>query len=400
MFKKALLALTVAGSLVLTGCGGGGGGGDDTAPEVKRNDVAGPLDSVQGQLSSDVLAPLTQSLNGTPLAGVVNCVDQAVVNDVLDVADALALALQPGANPATALTGAAVDVQAELGDLVTDLQGLVLSLAGTAGCANIPIPLGDLTNPLAGTPLAALGEQLLPALAQASALLNGVGGALPTQLSLGQLAGIVGQLQQAFNGVAGQIPAAAANAPVIGASLDVVSEALGNLQLTVGVAATGNVTGTADALTVTVTDLLDGVLTRVVPLDLIENAAGRPGVLTNVVHTAIDQLASILGSGLATLPTGTLGGQLSQGSLNRLQPFNASVLTDLLTQIQTTLAGGVGSGTGGPTGTVLDGVLLTLTGLLTGPSGGGLLTGLLGGLLGGVNCPLAGTPLALLCGIV
>jgi len=400
MFKKALLALTVAGSLALVGCGGGGGGGGDAGTPVKRNDVAGPLDSVQGQLSSDVLSPLTQSLSGTPLAGVVNCVDQAVVNDVLDVVDALALSIQPGANPTTAVTVAAADVQAELGDLVTDLQGLVLSLAGTTGCANIPIPLGSLTNPLAGTPLAPLGEQLLPALAQASAVLNGVGGALPTQLSLGQLAGVIGQLQQAFNGVSGQIPATVTNAPVVGASLDVVSEALANLQLTVGTAATGNVTGTANALTVTVTDLLDGVLTRVVPLDIIEAAAGRPGVLTNVVHTAIDQLASILGSGLTTLPAGNLGTQLSQGSVDLLEPFNASVLTDLLTQIQTTLAGGVGTGTGGPTGTPLDGVLVTLTGLLTGTSGGGLLTGLLGGLLGGATCPLAGTPLALLCGIV
>jgi len=363
MFKKALLALTVAGSLVLTGCGGGGGGGDDTAPEVKRNDVAGPLDSVQGQLSSDVLAPLTQSLNGTPLAGVVNCVDQAVVNDVLDVVDALALSIQPGANPTTAVTVAAADVQAELGDLVTDLQGLVLSLAGTTGCANIPIPLGSLTNPLAGTPLEALGAALLPTLLSVSQQLAPLPGGGAPSLSAVQLSGLVAQLSSAFTTGLAALPPEVLTAPLVGGSLVTVDDALAQLAALSSLAATGgSPESLAAGLQALSQSVLGNLLTQVLPVANLQDLAGG-GVPTDVVGTLQAAVASLVAS-LGTDPTGAL----PANPLSGVGFASLTTLLDTLTaQLPTALTGSSGL-------TALEaalGQVQTLLNTLLGIGGGG-----------------------------
>lgn len=396
MLQKTFLALALATSVFAVGCGGGGSSGSSGGSAVEtRNDVAGPLDALQGPLSTQVLAPLQSAVAGTPLEGVVDCVDQAVINDVLDVADALALGVQPGAaDPAAALAATAANVQAELGDLVADLQGLVTSFAGGVGCSGNAPALTGLGNPLTGTDFAALGSQLLPVLNQVQGQLGG--GAL----SLGQLSGLLGLVTQAFNGSSGLIPTDASNAPVVGPVLDVVSQALTDLQLTVAAAASGNPTTTATQVTNTVQNLLGGLLTDVIPISLIEDTSGQGALVSGPIQDAIDQLTAVLGGGLGSLSTAALTDALADPTSLLLNPLENDVLGLILGPIQDAIGGG-SVGLPVATGTPLDGVLGTITGVLSGGVGGDPLTSLLGSLLGGVgSCPLAGTPLAALCGVL
>ncbi|MGQ0696638.1 MAG: hypothetical protein ACT4PZ_00205 [Panacagrimonas sp.] len=402
MMQKTLMALAIAGSLLATGCGGGGssggsGSGGGPGPTPERNTVSGPLDAVQTPVSAMVIAPLADAVSGTPLEGVLACVDQVVVGDVLDALDALALSVDPGsiANPAFV----AASVQGEVTDLVADLQGLIFSLAGSSGCnLNAAPQPGNGSNPLAGTPLASLGA-LLPQLTTFQGLLDA------NTLSLGQLNTLVSQLSGAFNlalpggvGLPGGI-----DAPIVGPALETISQSIATFQTALAAAASGNPTAVAAAITASVEGILGNVLTGLVPLDLIENTSGDPGAVTGQIQGLITQFTGVLGGagGLGSLNSlaleGLLGGEL--GIPNLLDPFSL-VLAPVLGGI-----GGLnpGSGVGGPTGTPLDGILVSLTGLL-GTAGTNPLTSLLGPLLGGVggggSCPLAGTPLSGLCGIL
>ena len=412
MLKKTFMALAVAGTLAVAGCGGGGGGGgsDSGGPSTQtRNDVVGPLDGLQGGLSGEILAPLGTAVAGTPLAGVVDCLDQAVVSDILDITDAIVLGVRPGsANPAAQLTATAAQVQAEASDLVADLQGLVLSLAGSSGCTANALAQTASGNPLAGTQLAALGSQLLPVLNSVQAQLSSPS----NPLSLGQISGLLGLVTQAFNGATGLIPPEADNAPVVGGVFDVLSQALTDVQLTVAAAGTGNPTTAAAQVTTTVQNLLDGLLTDVIPIGLIENTSGQPGVVSGPIQDAINQLTSVLGGGLGSLSPTALASALQDPTSLLLNPLQNDVLTLILGPIQQAIAGGGLGGGSIPllTGTPLDGVLATLTGVLSGGAGGDPLTSLLGSLLGGLggvggggagaSCPLVGTPLAVLCGVL
>ncbi|WP_420465754.1 hypothetical protein [Panacagrimonas sp.] len=414
MWQKSLMALALAGSLTLVGCGGGGGSsgssGDGGAPTpTARNDVAGPLDAVQEPVSNQVLAPLAVASAGTPLAGVVTCVDQIVVGDTLDIVDVLAAQADAGT---AGFQGAATVVQAELTNLVSDLQGLLLSLAGGGACSGttIPAPGGLGSNPLAGTPLEAFGATLLSTLASVQGGLPGTGGGAGVP-DLSVLSGLVAQLAEGYNLALSMVPAEAINAPVVGPSLTLVGTALDDLETTVGAASSGDPTAVASALTVTVEHLVNGLLVDVLPIGLLEGQVGDGGgnPLSGPIMDAIDQLTGLLGTGFTT-PGSGLGGDALTGVIETLlAPLTGAVpgvgggdptviLDDLLAQI-TSVLGGAG-GTGGlpiPAvgGAQLNNALAQLTGLLSGAGAlegplaplfatlTGLLDGLLGGLLGG-----------------
>ncbi len=403
--KKTFMAMAIAGTAFVAGCGGGGGASDDPATPVTetRNDVTGPFDGLQGGLSSEILAPLNSAVAGTPLAGVVDCLDQSVVSDILDIADAVALGVRPGAaDPAAQLNATATQVQAEAADLVADLQGLVASLAGGAGCTSDAVARTAMGNPLAGTPLTSMGDQLLPVLDQVQAQLS----VAPGSLSLGQIAGLLGLVTQAFNGATGAIPAGAANAPVVGGVLAVLSHGLTDVQFTVAAASSGNPVNASSQVISTVQNVFDGMLTQVLPIAMIENTSGQPGVVSGPIQDAIDELTAVLGGGLGNLSSAELGSALENPSTLLLDPLNTDMLPLILGPIEQAIAGG-GAGGSIPVlmGTPLDGVLATLTGVLSGGVGGDPLSSLLGPLLGGIGggggtCPLAGTPLAALCEVL
>ena len=400
MFQKSWIALVIAGGMLLTGCGGsssGSGGGSNTPTgPTARSDVSGPLDAVQEPVSSQVIAPLADAAAGTPLEGVISCVDQVVVGDTLDIVDILAAQTDAGAS---GFASSATVVQAELTNLVSDLQGLLTSLAGGSGCSGttIPAPGGFGTNPLAGTPLEDFGATLLSTLASVQAQLTGAGGTTP---SLSTQTALFDQLSAGYQQALALVPAEATSAPVVGPALSLVGTALMDLDTTVTAAASANPTTTAAAITATVEHLVSGLLLDVLPIGLLEDQAGGADVISGPITDALDQLTALLSGGF-TAPGSNLGGNALSGVIDDLlAPLTGAasgsdptvVLTTLLDQITAAL-GGAGAG-GLPVPDIgsdaLNEALAQITSLLTGagandsPLAGLIdtLTGLLGGLLG------------------
>lgn len=382
MFRKSLLSLALASSLLATGCGGGGGGSgsdDATTPTDTRSSVSGPLDAVQTPVSQQVISPLAAAAAGTPLAGVVQCVDRIVVGDVIDVGDTIANGLQAGAATSdvqTALTGTAAGVEAQLGDIATNLQGLLGALSGSGNCSAAAPSLG--ANPLAGGPLAPLGDAVAPVLAQIQTALNsGSSGSPP---SLATLSGLYSQLAAAFQtGLAG-LPTEAQTAPVLGPALDVVGQALTDIGLTISAASTaattGNPAATSTALATTVDNLLSGLLLGVLPVSDIESASGQNGAISGPISTAIDQLRAALSSGLSSNdPTGlstTLTSTITDAISELTNAPTSGDPTTLINMILDPIMAAISSGsTGGAvvpvTGTAeLDAALASITDLLSG----------------------------------
>lgn len=399
MFQKSWIALALAGSVLLTGCGGSssggssGGGNTPTGPTA-RSDVSGPLDAVQEPVSSQVIGPLAEAAAGTPLEGVIACVDQVVVGDTLDIVDVLAAQADAGA---TGFSSAATVVQAEVTNLVADLQGLVTALAGGSGCSatTIPAPGGFGTNPLAGTPLEDFGATLLSTLASVQAQLTGAGSTPP---SLSTLTGLVDQISAGYQQALAMVPAEATSAPVVGPALTLIGTALTDLDTTVTAAASANPTATATAITTTVEHLISGLLIDVLPIGLLEEQAGGADVISGPITDVLDQISAALAGGF-TAPGSNLGGDALTSLVDSLlAPLTDAasggdptvVLTGLLDQLTAAL-GGAGGGSVPDIGPdALNEAVAQLTSLLTGASANdsplaGLidtLTGLLGGLLG------------------
>lgn len=413
MFRKSMLVLALAGTLGLVGCGGGGGGSDSgsgggsggggsspggppASTPTPRSNVAGPLDTVQQPVSSMVIAPLAGAAAGTPLAAFVGCVDQVVVGDALDIVDTLAA---QGTAGATNFAASAAAVQAELTDLVSDLQGLLTSLAGGPGCSGTTTtPVGG-ANPLAGTPLESFGAILQSTLVQVQGQLTLLSGGSSAP-NLTTLAGLFDQVVAGYMLAASSIPPEVTAAPVVGPALGLVGQALVDLDATVTAAASADAGATAAALTATLENLLTGLLTDVLPITMLESQAGALGALSNPIQSGIDQLTAAFAGGLA-VPDGGLGGDLLAPLTNLLAPLldpasvsdPTSILSDLLAQFTGAIGGGATGGAVTPlTGSLqIDTALASLTNLLDGagtagsPLAGllGTLTGLLGGLLGG-----------------
>lgn len=406
MKKQVLTSMMLALTVAFAGCGGGSDSPSSSAPPSNGNGsttpppgaakVAGPLDAVQTPVSQQVIAPLASSFTGTPLQGVAVCVDQIVVGDVIDTLDVLALAIQSGAgaggNPQAALAAAAAGVQGQVENIVIDLQGMLSALNGSStGCLGNIAPSG--ANPLAGTPLAAFGATLAPVLSQIYGQLHGSGSTRPS-LSLNTIASLVAQLEFAFNTAYAQLPAATTSAPVIGAALSTVRGAVHNVNLTVSAAGASNVNATRTAIANTVDSLLTGVLLGVVPVTTIENQAGQAGMLSTPINAGIDQISAALSQtlGVALQPV------LQQNIGTVLGPVVTSLENSVLGAILGPLfevLGGAGTSTSNPLGPVTT----VLDTFFEGASPAGNPLDLVLDLVGGSSgCPLAGTPLAILCG--
>lgn len=341
MFKKFSIATVVALTTALAACGGGGGsssdngsgsgnGGGSTPPTSAS--VAGPLDTVQTAVTNTVVSPLVTATAGTPLQGVLLCANSVVTMNTLDIADAFANGLQ---NPATLAATTPAQAQAAVTALVAHLSGLLNSLASTSlsgsscgggagGSTSVPT-----TNPLAGTPLAALGDQLLPALLSAQQQLGGSS----TPLSATQLAGIVSSLSAAFDRAMATLPAEVTSAPIVGGVIVSVQEALTQLTAIATDAASGaNPAVIAADLQALATNVLSGLLTRVLPVADLQSLAGG-GASTDVLATLQSAIASLT-SGLATNPTTPLPSNPLSGagfaSLTTLLATFAPQLADAL----------------------------------------------------------------------
>lgn len=413
MFKHLLVGAATASTVFLAACGGGGSSGSSALPPGGGSgaDVTaratGPLDSVQDQISTGVFGPLSGAVAGTPLEGVVTCANELVTYEILDVVDLLAGSLQRAANPQdlSRLPLASEALVARVRAVAFDLTQLLLGLANQgSGCLTAgnsvtgnSQALGMLTgggNPLAGTPLSPLGSILAPALGN---FLIATGGATPaTDLQLSTVSDLYSQLNTALQTALAQIPDAALEAPVAGGALLTVAGALQDLDSLLFAVTRYQTGATEVALESLIGNTVDNLLTRVIPLRLIEDQAGQPGVISAPIIAATDQLATrlsaVVAQALDPLNSTVLNGLLSP----ILDPIENTVLPTLLGPIIDAISGGLPTGTGSgglpntPLTPVVDLVQGVLGGLLGGLGGGG------GG--GGGDCALANIPLlGILC---
>lgn len=396
MLNKFWLAPVMASFVFMAGCGGGGGGGSGEStgvPVEPRNDVAGPLDGWQEPMSQQVVSPLSAAFVGTPLAGVMACFDRAAIGDLSDMLDALAVGIAPGAS----LAAATSDVQAEMGDLVGDLQGFVSSLAGGTGCGDSPRSASVKGNPLRGTALAAVGAEVLPVLAQVKRTLA----AAPAgSMSFGDLAVQVGLIAQSFAIAQSQLPSSAVNAPVVGPVLSVVAISLTQTQSALEAAAGGDPQAVGDAIASTVRHFMDGLLTDVVPIVAIETASGSPGLVSGQIEWAVYNLTEALAGGIATNSNSAMAPAISSLTHALVDPLATHVFPTLLDPMHRAVSAAPGSDSGSLTGTPLDPALARIHTLLSSDAGRDPMNELLGWLLNyyGDSCPLAGTPLEGMCG--
>jgi hypothetical protein len=410
---KTLLAVSFGASLALTACGGGGSSKSGrTTPAAEQpitsgySEVEGPLDAVQQPLSEQVITQLAGAAAGTPLEGAINCVGSFVVTDVLDILDSVLVQVDPASlqDPAALLANSASGLQASVTELATDLPVALASLTGascTAGSAG-----GSGSNPLAGTPLAPLGDALAPVFAAANGGGSSGGGA-PSAAALMQ------QLSTAFSEglatVIAQDPTGqVADAPILGGLLVTLNQAFSDLAVTVAALETMNPDATGAAVSGTLNNLLDNVLTKVVPIAFIEEQAGQGPVLSSQIEAAVASLTGLLGGDLSGLTAGDFTSLFGAGGGDLFAPLSDTVLGGLQSAITGALAGGGSSGT---TGTPLDAILDQLAPIqaaLSAQGGSGLtgtpldvlLTPVASVLQGGGACPLATTPLAAVCGLV
>lgn len=458
--KAVLLALALGLSVGLTACGGngsdspittstggggtgggdtgGGTGGGDTGGGTGGGDtgggtgggsaysgVDGPLDAIQDPLSSQLFGPLGAAFTGTPLEGSIDCLNQAVVTDFIDVLDAIAVGLQAvseGADPQTAFNDGTANIENALAEFGADLPGAVTALSGD-GCNNSSSGGGS-ENPLAGTPLEPLGDALAPILGlfPASGESNG-------DAQLSSLATLVSLLNNAFQtGMADAITQATnaglpdpTTTPIFGGALTTLGMAINDLDTTMQAVSIYDGDASSAALGVTLDNLLVNILTGVVPIAFIENEAGLGPVFSSEIEAGVDQVIAALDQGLNPVVSTVLE-ELLNGALTPLMdPIENTVLPALLVPITTALAGGGDAGATGPTGTPLDALLSPINDALVNGSADlsgtpldVLLQPLSGPMLQAANltlldlltlpisgdltaCPLAGTPLDAVC---
>ncbi|MBA4284206.1 MAG: hypothetical protein C0434_01585 [Xanthomonadaceae bacterium] len=389
--KKAGYALILSAAMLTAACGGGGSSGSSenpsggTSPMPQSTTVAGPLDTVQTAVTSTVFVPLVSATAGTPLQPVLLCANGIATRNLLDIADAFANGL---ASPATLATTAPAQAQAAVTALVGNLSGLLTSLNGTQTClggSTAPTAGIPTTNPLAGTPLAALGDQLLPILLSASQQLAPGAGGVPSPLSALQLAGIVEQLSNAFSTGLASLPSEVLTAPILGGSLVTVDDALAQLASLTDLAASGATPQVlATSFQTLAESVINNLLTQVLPVANLQTLAGggAPTDLVATLQAAVASLTAGLGTSPTTpLPANPLGGvgfEALTGVINQLVTTLPTALTGTagltplaaaLGQVQTLLGsllglGGSGGGTGGGSG---GGCLLGFLGLCPAP---------------------------------
>ncbi|HCS28131.1 MAG TPA: hypothetical protein DIW43_11800 [Spongiibacteraceae bacterium] len=409
--RNVLATSVLSAGLILGGCSGGSSGSSGSAPasnpqpqsnRTVADGVSGPLDEVQTPLSESVFGQLVGAAAGTPLEGTLDCAGQAIVIDLVDVLDSIALALMQTAetqDPATAFEAAAGNVQFSVEEFANDLPGALTALNGSdCNSAGGGDTGGGGDNPLAGTPLEPLGAALAPVLSQFPGA-GGEPGDSP-DMDLRSVSVLVSQLALAFDAGLAQIPAEARTAPVFGGILTTLSTGLADLSVTLTHFGAYNGDSTAAALETTLNNLLVNVLTNVVPVNFAEAQAGQEGTLSGPIISGVNQITSALGDNLlaAAVPqlTAALDGELSV----LLDPIENTLLPALLGPVSTALAGGGSAGGAGSLGVILGPLTEALTGggSASNPTGTPLdaLLGPLLDLTGGSSgsCPFAGTPLA------
>jgi hypothetical protein len=410
MIQKSPIAAIIGAGLLLSACGGGGSSsGSGTPPQatppptgsgsdsivVAR--VAGPLDPVQDQVSGGVFGPLSEAAAGTPLEAVIQCADETVTYNVLDLGDSVLAQLQATllSGGGTALNPDPSAMTAALGSLAANMTQLLESLAGLGeGCTANLLALDRIasgTNPLAGTPLEPLGAALTPVLGQIATAVNNANNS-DQDLQLTTIATAISQLNLALQNGLAQVPAEAYEAPVAGAALTTLSTALNDTTALLEAVLAYDGAATGAGVQVLLENTLVNLLTGVVPVRDFEAQAGQPGLISSQIEAGAAQLSALLGQTVGTVTTPVLSNTLAGALDPLLDPIENELLPTLLGPLGEALAGtGTGSASN-PLAPVL-GIVETVIGTLVGGIGGGDPVPV-------EDCPFAGLPLlSVLCGI-
>jgi hypothetical protein len=390
MFKQWLLAGALAAGVIAAGCSGGGGSGgsssgsaggsgsssggsnNTTGPGGTAVTVSGPLSTVQSTLTGSVITPLEQATAGTPLQGVVTCANDVMIQNTLDVLNSLLNGLE---NPSSLSTTTPAQLQSVLTEMTNNLGSLLSAMANSGNCSGSTASLPT-SNPLAGTQLAPLGAALLPVLQQIQTALASGAGSGGGSSGFAQLATLADELNAAFQSGMSQIPSSVLSQPVIGGLLTTLEKSINDLDAMMDAFASNSTTGFQTATQNLLTDLLDGLLTQVVPLTTIETDAGKPGAISGPIETAVATFSSAVAGALTQGET-QLQTALSSSSFAPVMSVINQLLPAILGPITTALASVGSSGSsssssgGGTTGTPLDPVLAALTGALSKLLGGG-----------------------------
>jgi hypothetical protein len=379
MLRQWLLGGTLAACVIAAGCSGSdnsSGSSDPAGSSAGGTSVTvnGPFTDTENTLTTDVMGLLEQATAGTPLQGALVCTDDALNHNVLDMLNSLVAGL---GNPATLAKTTPAQVQSLLQELATNLGGLLNALAGKGGCgAATDTPV---TNPLAGTPLSTLGAALLPVLQQIQADLQ-ASASSGNVTTIQDLAALLTTLNNTLKAALATLPSTVTSQPVLGGVLALLGDTVNDLDITVTAFANNDTAGFQSGVQSLLTNLLDDLLTQVVPLTYLEDQAGKPGALTTTIKSAVSTLSAAvavaLGQGMSALESA-----LSNNPLNPVLGEVNTLLTKLLNPIVAAL--------NGLTNNDLDAVLATL---------GSALQALLGG--SGKSCAFANIPLlSILCGV-
>lgn len=401
------LAPIVLATSFVAACGGGSGGGSNnaTAADSTKNEVAGPLDAIQQPLSEQVIGALAGAAEGTPLAPVLHCVDEAVVTDLIDVVDSIALAAEQSASgdPAAAFEAAAGNIQASLTGFADNMVALLTSLGGGPGCTEGGAGNGGDAGGSSGGPFPSTGtplDVLIEALNGAIPSSGGDAGGEPSDVDLTDVGTFVSNLVAAFdNGYAmlqQQAPAEALSAPVVSGVIALLHDAVNDLDSLVTEVTAYQGQASADEAENLLNNLLNNVLLGVVPVLAFEEMSGQTGVVSDQVSGGVDQLTSAIGEGLGMLLVPVLEDGLDDAASVVLDPVENQLIHAIFGPIN----GAGGGDAGGPTDTPIDALLGALTGL-SGGSGAGptgtpldiLLTPL-------INGAESGDPVTLVLGLV
>jgi hypothetical protein len=358
--KTLKLGLAALAATTLIACGGGSGGGSSSAASSKSGEVAGPLDALQVPRSEQVIGNIAALTTDTPLEPLLSCVDEAVVGDLLDVVDSLAVAAEEAVasgDPTAAFQLAAANIQAQVEQFVGNATQLVTSLAGGEGCLGGGLPSGGLPTgglPSTGTPLDSL-----------TSILAGSAGGFAPGTDLPTLSANSTGLADQFNAAFANVPAELQGAPVVGGVLMLLSDAVNDLDSLLSALAGMQPAVAAAAAEELIANVLSNLLLGVVPVATLEGAAGQNGAVSGPVQAGIDQATAAIGDGLAAIldPLATVGGGGAGGPTGTPLDAILAPLTDVLN------SGGLpslpgGGGSGGPTGTPLDAILAPLTDLI------------------------------------
>lgn len=284
------------------------------SPDPVDGKVSGPLDPVQDDVVTAVIADTVAPELPDPLSSFAVCAADAI-NTLVDVPDAAIVLAQSGSTADPAVLAA--QVQTSLETFAGQIENMLFALNGDGNCDE-DHPQNPFTDDqFAGTPLApvvAALETLADTLAAQAAAEELDLAALTAAVDLSALA-----TQLDLLGVS--------NAPVMGSILTTLVDTMGDVQGMLGAIGSFDGATTQAGIETMVSNLLDNVLTGVVPasdIDASNDAAAEAGAdpsdVTGQIQTLITTLTGRFGDDLA----GVIPAEFTTGIMSTVSPAQSA----------------------------------------------------------------------------